>query len=166
MQFQLKPISKHAIPEALEKVERYRLLNEPWQAESICEDILGIDPENQDALRGLLLALTDQFGAGVPESRAKGVVTRLASEYDRAYYAGIVHERSGHQQLRQATHGSDYSAFECFGQAMKLYERAEQLRPAENDDSILRWNTCARLLMRNKALRPRPQEVFEPVIGE
>ena len=166
MQFQLKPISRDAIPEALEKVERYRLLNEPWQAESICEDILRIDEENQDALRGLLLALTDQFEAGVAASRAKTVVGRLRSEYDRAYYAGIVHERSGHWQLRQATRGSDYSAFECFQQAMKLYERAEQLRPPGNDDSILRWNTCARLLMRNKALKPRPEEIFEPVIGE
>jgi hypothetical protein len=34
--FDLKPISIASIPRALEKAERYRLLNEPEQAESIC----------------------------------------------------------------------------------------------------------------------------------
>src|SRR6266496_5947017 len=32
----LKPISRAAIPRALERAERYRLLSEPEQAESIC----------------------------------------------------------------------------------------------------------------------------------
>ena len=60
--FQLKPIAKTSIPRALEKAERYRLLNEPRQAESICLDILAVDSSNQAALIILLLALTDQFG--------------------------------------------------------------------------------------------------------
>ena len=64
MQFDLKPISAAGIGEALEKAERYRLLNEPSLAESICLDVLRIDPENQHALVMLLLALTDQFGHG------------------------------------------------------------------------------------------------------
>src|SRR5205809_2184265 len=32
------------------KAERYRLLNEPGEAESICLDILVVDPENQHAI--------------------------------------------------------------------------------------------------------------------
>ena len=48
--FELKPLSTEAIPAALEKAERYRLLNEPGEAESICLDVLKADPENQQAL--------------------------------------------------------------------------------------------------------------------
>src|SRR5207248_11695595 len=56
---ELKSLSKEAIPAALEKAERYRLLNEPGEAESICLDILKADPENQQAIITLLLALTE-----------------------------------------------------------------------------------------------------------
>ena len=59
--FTLKPMSADAIPSAIAKAERYRLLNEPGEAESICLDILQIDPHNEDARVMLLLALTDQF---------------------------------------------------------------------------------------------------------
>src|ERR1700722_16262182 len=59
-----KPISPDAVPLALEKAERYRLLNEPAQAESICLDVLAVDPDNQRALVMLLLALSDQFLTG------------------------------------------------------------------------------------------------------
>ena len=100
MKFELKPISHEGIPEALEKVERYRLLNEPAQAESICLDVLRIDPENQKALIMLLLALTDQFGIGVMLSKAREVLPKIRGEYERAYYEGIVWERLAHSQLR------------------------------------------------------------------
>jgi len=45
----------------LTKAERYRLLNEPEEAESICRDILDVDPTHEAALVNFLLALTDQF---------------------------------------------------------------------------------------------------------
>ena len=38
------------MPAALEKALRYRLLNEPVEAESICRDVLEVDPDNQAAL--------------------------------------------------------------------------------------------------------------------
>jgi hypothetical protein len=47
---ELKQLHKDAIPAALEKAERYRLLNEPGEAESICLDILAVDPDNQRAV--------------------------------------------------------------------------------------------------------------------
>ncbi len=166
MEFELKPISKEAIPEALQKVERYRLLNEPWQAESICLDILRIDPENQQALVMLLLSLTDQFGSGATAGQAQKLLPHLHGEYERAYYAGIISERSAHSLLRRGAPGSEFSAYEEFHEAMRCYEEAEALRPAGNDDAILRWNTCARLLMRNRNLRPRPEESFEPILNE
>ena len=59
MHFDLKSISIEGVPKALEKAERYRLLNEPSLAESICVDILTVLPAHQQALISLLLARTD-----------------------------------------------------------------------------------------------------------
>src|SRR6266849_307077 len=106
---ELKTLSSDAIPRALEQADRYRLLNEPVQAESICLDILRTDPENQKALVILVLALTDQFGPGykMGEMRPENVIARLAGEYERAYYAGIVAERRAKAVLDQgAAHSS------------------------------------------------------------
>jgi hypothetical protein len=164
--FDLKPISREAVPEALSKVERYRLLNEPWQAESICLDVLHVEPGQQQALVMLLLSLTDQFGKGVSTARAREVIPHLVSEYERAYYTGIVHERWAEALLRQGSPGAGFTAYQSLREAMECYERAEALRPAGNDDALLRWNTCARILMRNPELRPRGEEHFEPALED
>lgn len=164
--FELKPISRAAVPEALQKAERYRLLNEPWQAESICQDILSVDPENQAALVMLLLSLTDQFGQGVSAAAAREVLPRIAGHYERAYFAGIICERWAGSLLRQGAPGAGFTAYQSLRDAMQHYERAESLRAAGNDDALLRWNTCARILMRNKELRPRGEEAFEPAFED
>ena len=164
--FDLKPISPDAIPEALAKVERYRLLNEPWQAESICLDVLAIDPRRQEALVMLLLSLTDQFGAGVSPGRAHEVLPRISGDYERAYYSGIICERWADALLHKGAPGAGFAAYQSLREAMENYERAESLRPPGNDDAILRWNTCARILMRNPELRPRGEEVFEPAFDD
>ena len=166
MQFQLKPISAAGVSEALERAERYRLLSEPSLAESICLDVLDVEPENQRALVTLLLALTDQFGHGAAAGKARELLPRIKGDYEQRYYAGIIWERSAHAQLRKGAPNASFSAYEGFLQAMDCYERAIPLRPADNDDAILRWNTCARILMRNPNLRPRPDEAYEPVLGE
>ena len=150
--FELKPLSKDAIPAALEKAMRYRLLNEPGAAESICHDILRADPDNQPALITLLLALTDRYekpyeiGGTKPEE----ILTKLQSDYDRAYYAGIILERRAKAKLAQGHVGSNDHAYENFRQAMQFYEKAETLRPPGNDDAVLRWNACARVIMINE----------------
>jgi hypothetical protein len=59
--FPLKALSKEGIAAALQKAERYRLLNEPWQAESICRDILRADEQHEQALVMLVLAISDEF---------------------------------------------------------------------------------------------------------
>lgn len=164
--FELKPISREAVPEALQKAQRYRLLNEPWQAESICQDVLRIEPDNQAALVMLLLSLTDQFGHGVSVAAARDVVQRIDGPYERAYYAGIVCERWAGALLHQGSPGAGFTAYQFLREAMTHYEHAESLRPAGNDDAILRWNTCARILMRNKELRPRGEEAFEPAFED
>src|ERR1051326_712832 len=89
---ELKQLHKDAIPAALEKAERYRLLNEPGEAESICLDILAVDPDNQHAIITLLLAFTDRFEKtyGVSETQTKELLSPLKSNYERAYYSGII----------------------------------------------------------------------------
>jgi tetratricopeptide (TPR) repeat protein len=161
--FELKPISKSAIPAALEKAHRYRLLNEAQEAESICRDILEVDPENQEALVILLLALTDQFDEHLHPclEEAQQALSRLHDDYSRRYYAGIVCERRAKAHLRRGGPRAGHDAYELFRRAMALYEEAAPLRPPGNDDAVLRWNTCARILMRHPELVPEPEERFE-----
>ena len=159
----LKPLSAEAIPSALEKAERYRLLNEPAEAESICLDVLAADPESQQALTTLLLALTDRFskGYGVGEAHAKEILARIKGEYERAYYSGILAERRAKAQLARGTPGCHHQAYEGFREAMHWFEKAEAVRPAANDDAVLRWNTCARMMVKNQ-LTAREDENIEP----
>src|SRR3954467_14169994 len=83
------------MPAVLAKGEKYRLLNEPEQAESICRDVLAVDAKNQPALVALVLALTDQFRAS-PNTAVRDAETALGGvedAYERVYYAGIIRER-------------------------------------------------------------------------
>ncbi len=161
--FQIKPISKESIPTALEKAERYRLLNEPMLAESICLDILEADPENSGALVTMLLAITDQFGTSSmgDMSRAKELLTRFKDEYELQYYSGIICERQGNAKLAKRMPDGGAVAYEWLRDAMEHYEKAEAKSPAGKNDAILRWNTCARLIM-NHNLKPRDEEYVEP----
>jgi hypothetical protein len=156
---ELKPLSQDAVEAALAKAERYRFLNEPSEAESICLDILKIDPNNQHAHITLLLALTDQF-ADVPAAhhRAKDTLAALQSEYDRAYYAGLIAERRAKAQVARGGPGSSVGTYDWIVEAMHHFERAEELRPHGNDDALLRWNACARFLDRHPYLRPAAEE--------
>src|SRR5207249_3883688 len=138
MEFTLKTLSVEAVPRALTKAERYRLLNEPGEAESICRDALAADPDNEEALITLLLALTEQFeddaaGAAAAADAAK-VAERLRSDYERAYYTGIIWERRAKAQLRRFAPSAGPRAYDWLRTAMEWYERAEAIRPAGNDD--------------------------------
>ena len=159
--YDLKPLSKEAIPKALEKAERYRLLNEPWGAESICLDVLQLEPENQRALVILLLAITDQFVNSPRVHEARELLPHLQSEYDRAYYAGIICERRGKTLLDHSGPGSGYVAYDWFRDAMSNYEKAIAVRSPGNDDAVLRWNTCARIITRYH-LESSPHDTSEP----
>jgi tetratricopeptide (TPR) repeat protein len=156
--FELKPITTKGLPRAVAKAERYRLLNEPQEAESICRDILAIDPDNQEVLVMLLLAITDQFGrsAHVGSDRAQEVLVKLRGDYERAYYSGVISERWGKAQIRTRAHAGMFSGF--FQQAMGWYEKAMALAPAGNDDAILRWNACVRFQEQDPSLRSDTEE--------
>ena len=167
--FELKPLSTNAVPAALAKAERYRLLNEPMQAASICEDILRVDPGNAPARVALILALSDQLDSGEQAAvlaRAKALLPELPGEYERAYYSGILAERRALAQLEQGGVSAGFSAYEGLREAMTWFEKAEAVRPPDNDDAILRWNSCARVLMRNPQLGPRADERDMPLALE
>jgi len=146
--FTPKPISREGLDAALAKAERYRLLNEPGEAESISLDILAVDATNQRALTILLLAITDLFARelGANVARAKAVVPRLDGEYAQAYYTGIIAERRAKAIFQRGGMGSGHMAYEGLRDAMRHYETAERLRQPGYDDPILRWNACARLI--------------------
>lgn len=165
--FSLKPISHDSVAGALAKAERYRLINEPSEAESICRDILEIEPGNQPALISLILALTDQIPH---DSRAftaaVSTVARLTSPYERAYYEGIAWERRAKSRHHGGGHGASQYVYEWIVKALELFEAAEHLRPLGNDDAVLRWNACVRFLASRKELAPRAEEVSEPILSE
>ena len=101
MELKLKTISKDGIPEAISKVELYRYLNEPEEAESICHDILAADPDNQLALRLLGLTLTDQFEGRHSDRYAETekIFQSLRDPYDQLYYRGLLLERRAKAQI-------------------------------------------------------------------
>lgn len=155
----LKPISKESVPKALIRAKHYRLLNEPWQAESICRDILKVDSTNQQALLYLILSITDQFAGGRRSSysEAKELCTKLSSEYEQNYYRGIIEERSGKAILKRATPRVTYIAYEYYRSAMSFFEKAAKIQPKDNQDADLRWNACVRGIEEFK-LKPSPSE--------
>lgn len=146
MEFTLKSISKAGIPEAISKAELYRSLNEPEEAESICRDILAVEPDHQLALRLLGLAITDQFcgDASDRSGEVEQLFQRLTERYERLYYTGLLHERRAKAQMRVGR--PPHTLVALFGEAMRCFTDAEIIRPPGNDDAILRWNRCARLL--------------------
>lgn len=158
--FELKPLSIKGLKSAYEKAERYRLLNEPKLAESICLDILEADPNNKEVIIVLILSLTDQFGqlgSSKAIKQARELVNRLDDEYSRIYYMGIIHERQGTTALNSGIPGCEFDAFEWYREAMEFYEKAQEIHLSGNEDAVLRWNTCARIIMEKK-LTSRPKD--------
>ena len=143
------------------------MLNEPGEAESICRDVLQVEPDNQEALTTMTHALTEKFHDDASTLvEAFATVAQLRDEYERAYYTGIVAERRAKARLRHGMPGSGPQAYEWLRDAMTWYEKAETIRPAGNDDARLRWNACARLIMRNRHLVPIGEERGEPLLLE
>jgi hypothetical protein len=160
--YEVKSITEVAIPRAIGKAERYRLLGEPDEAESICRDVLRVDKNNQEALITLLLAITDQFGkrVDVRARDAQDLARRLRGEYQRAYYSGIICERWVKAHVRA---GRSEGMFGWMQEAMEWYRDAEAVSEPGNEDAILRWNACVRFLERNPQLLPgEPQTGDHP----
>ncbi|PRQ05575.1 hypothetical protein [Enhygromyxa salina] len=159
--FELKPIHVDSVPHSLAKARKYRDLNDPRQAESICHDILAVDPDNRDARLELILAMSDQFSGTRKSPRTVDImqhIDKLDDAYSRLYYRGLITEREALGFLERG-HAAAF-AYEGLREAMDLYEAAEKLRPVGNDDAILRWNACVRVIRREK-LRPPAEYAHE-----
>lgn len=158
--FKLKELSKDGIGAAQSRAEHYRLLNQPNLAESICLDILTVDPDNQKTKIVLLLSLADQFDTKqVKVKAAIELANGLKDEYSKLYYLGIIHERQGNTAIASSNPGSNFDAYEWYLEAMDFYEKADEINPAGVEDVVLRWNTCARIIMEN-SLKSRPRDTY------
>jgi len=164
---ELKPISEESIPKALIRAKHYRLLNEPWQAESICRDILKIQPNNQRAILYLILAITDQFNNDKKSSyvsEAKEFCSLLKSEYEQKYYRGIIEERLGKSILSRNTPRANYIAYENYRNAMEFFEEAQTMQPEGIQDAILRWNACVRRINEFNLKRSPDDQQVQPFL--
>ena len=165
--FALKPISLDSVQSALARAERYRLLNEPFEAESICRDILEVDPSNRHARVSLILSLTDEIRNDTAAfTRAIEAIPALESPYDRAYYCGIAWERRAKAAYRAGGPGSSNYIYDWIVKALRQFEEAERLRPFGNDEALLRWNACVRFVASHKDLGPKTEDEPEPILSE
>jgi hypothetical protein len=157
--FELKPLSPDAVEAALRRALHYRYLNQPHLAESICRDVLAASPDDREARVTLVMSLCDQFGSreAVSAQEVLQAAALLEGGYERAYYSGLVCERKAEAALLGGGYASGPIAYDWFTRAMAYYQEAEPLRPAGNDDAILRWNTCARVLNTHAEVRPRDE---------
>jgi tetratricopeptide (TPR) repeat protein len=160
MTFELKRLTTQNLSAAIAKANQYRDLNQPEEADSICRDVLDVDAGNQDALRILGLSLTDRFSSTPVGLFEEAVATfqKLASQYERVYYAGIAWERAAKAHLER---GEAHSSVEAFEHAMELFERAEDLAReggTGTPDPVLRYNRCVRILNSHSALRAASED--------
>ena len=160
--FELKRLTGGDVGSALELAQRCRTVGEPEEAESMCLDVLELEPDNQAALVMLVLARTDLLHRGLPRGveRAREVLPRLESEYQRAYYGGIICERQAKYVLGQRGKRSGFVAFDWFRYAMEEYEEAGRLEP-QRLEPCLRYNTCVRAIERNRHCRPADDDRLE-----
>ena len=164
---ELKTLKPEAVSSALEKAKRYRLLNEPDEAESICLDILAISPDHEEALITLFLALTDKFnddGLNPAYEQAKEVVARMGSAYCKSYYSGILHERRARFHFKQGGPGSGAVAYDWFAKAMRAYGEALAGCDPNNQDALLRWNSCARFINNHQELESAGDDYGEMLL--
>lgn len=162
--FPLKPLTVAGLPGAIDKARQYRLLNEPGTAESICRDILLVEPSHRDGQILLVLTLTDMFIRGMAGryEEAVSLAQSLRDPYERAYYTGIVYERRAKAHHRSHAPQSGVIAYDWLRRAMVAFEEAERLRPPGDDQAILRWNSCVRRLRTYPELRPAVEDTGVP----
>lgn len=158
--FTLKQLSAGGVTSALEKAQHYRLLNEPQEAESICLDVLAVTDADSathaQARITLILALSDQLEEDMGcFELALNLIGELHG-YERIYYEGLLCERRAKAHHRRGGLFAGSVAYDWFRRAMDCFEAAAKApgRPQGNEDAVLRWNTCARLLMRHADLSP------------
>ena len=95
--------------------------------------------------------------------RARDRLTTIQGEYEKLYYEGIIWEREAKSILKLNYPGSKFKAFELLQKALDCFNSAERIRPKNNDESILRWNSCARII-NQKQLVAQDEAYVEPFL--
>ena len=98
--------------------------------------------------------------------RARETLARLTDDYERAYYAGLICERLAKAALDHRAPGSRFIGLRRAARGDGVVREGGGDPPGGDDDAILRWNTCARLLNQSPHIAPRGERCAEPVIGE
>src|SRR5919204_392328 len=93
--------------------------------------------------------------AAVPKAIKK------ADQYQRYYYGGLVLERQARAYMCRGK--SRVAAYDCFRDAMDHYEKAERIRPEDDDSALLRWNACLRTIRRGQLHPPPADEREQPL---
>ncbi len=145
-------IHKNTINSALDKAKQYRLLLEPELAVSICLDIFNIDKKHQETIIVYILALSDNLSKQKNDTKIFDAIKLLTSEYHKKYYTGIYHERKALSLMKGNMSAS--FAYNLFTKAMDFYKQAIEISADDNDDAILRYNSCIRIIQHNR-LSPR-----------
>ena len=164
---EIKSLNKDGIPRALVMAKQYRLLNEPDEAESICLDILAAEPDHQEALATLLLALTDKFyerGLNPAFEQAREIVDRLGDSFCKSYYRGIIYERRAKYHLRQGGPDSGTVCHDWLVKALDCFKEAMTSCDPDNQDTVLRWNSCARLINNHPDIKEGSPDTREPLL--
>ena len=157
---ELKSLNKNAVAAAFERAQHYRLLNDPENAESICLDILHVEPDHQEAIVTLILAIADQLGGGTKRIKeAQAYAAKLSDNFQLEYYSGLICERAARAVLAKGKPRSNSIAYDWLKEAMDHFEAAEALSSDKNDDGILRWNSCARTINKHN-LKPRVDDNY------
>ena len=96
MGFELKKLPHASLDAAIAKAEHYRDLNQPEEAESICLDVLDLEPQHAKAWKLLGLAITDRFPTGRVGllEQAIQAFENLPDHYERTYHLGVAWERA------------------------------------------------------------------------
>jgi tetratricopeptide (TPR) repeat protein len=157
MAWELKALGARNLVTAISLAKHYRDLNQPEEAESICRDILAVAPDEADALRTLGLALTDRFPTSWVTlfDEACTIFAKLKSDYERIYYTAVAWERYAKAQLEN---GRGHNAIHAFEEAMRGFEEAERIGPADDPAPILHYNRCVRALTTHPELVRTSQE--------
>ena len=161
MKHELKRLKDKNLGTAIALAKHYRDLNQPDEAESICRDVLEIEPANVDALRTLGLAMTDRFASQWMSlfEDACAAFKQLPTEYERAYYVGIAWERYA---KAQAEAGRAHNAIHAFEEAIGFFEEASNHAAKDDPAPILHFNRCVRALTSSPELTAAAQVPHAP----
>ena len=129
------------------------------ETESICLDILELDPNHRSTLDLLLRCRIELLKKGLPQSvaRAQELIPQLDSDFDQAFYSGMIREAQARYLLEKRGRATSGVAYSWFRHAMDDFAAASNL-DAGRVEPKLHWNACLRTLENNPQCVPPPED--------